>query len=70
MLQIRKSRFCGISVIFYQCYFMIETQVLMAVSNIFFLGIAPGRRLLYFSMEGLYLKVDMGYAPWEGRRRL
>ena len=31
MLQVRKSRFCGISVIFIQCCFMSETQVLMTV---------------------------------------
>ena len=35
MLQVRKSRFCGISAIFFQCYFMNETLVLMAVSNFF-----------------------------------
>ena len=41
MLEIRKSRFCGVSTIFYQCYFMIETQVLMLFFFFvfFFLGI-------------------------------
>ena len=33
MLQVRKSRFCGISAISFQCCFMSETQILMAVSN-------------------------------------
>ena len=41
MLQMIKSDSCGISAIFFQCCFMIETQVLMTVSNFFgfFLGI-------------------------------
>ena len=30
-----KSRFCGISAIFFQCCFMSETQILMAVSDFF-----------------------------------
>ena len=33
MLQLRKSRFCGISAIFLQCCFMSETKVLMKVSD-------------------------------------
>ena len=33
MLQERKSRSCGISAIFFQCCFMIETQILMTVSD-------------------------------------
>ena len=33
MLQVRKSRFCGISAISFQCCFMSETQILMTVSN-------------------------------------
>ena len=33
MLQVRKSRFCGISAICFQCCFMSETQVLMTVSS-------------------------------------
>ena len=33
MLQVRKSHSCGISAIFSQCCFMIETQVLMTVST-------------------------------------
>ena len=43
MLQARKSHSCGISAIFFQCCFMIETQVLMTVSDFwrFFLGIIP-----------------------------
>ena len=36
MLQVRKSHYCGISAIFFQCYFMIETQVLMTLSDFFF----------------------------------
>ena len=31
----RKSRFCGISTMFFQCCFMSETQVLMTVSDFF-----------------------------------
>ena len=40
MLQVRKSRSCGFSVFFFQCCFMIETQVLMTVSSFsgFFCG--------------------------------
>ena len=33
MSQVRKSCSCGISAIYFQCCFMIETQVLMIVSN-------------------------------------
>ena len=33
MFEVRKSRSCGISAIFFQCCFMIETQVLMTVSD-------------------------------------
>ena len=36
MLQVRKSHYFGISAIFFQCYFMIETQVLMTLSDFFF----------------------------------
>ena len=35
MLEVGKSRFCGIPTIFSQCCFMSETQVLMTVSNFF-----------------------------------
>ena len=35
MLQVRKSHSCGISAIFFQCCFMIETQVLITVSDFF-----------------------------------
>ena len=35
MLQVRKPYFCGISAIFFQYCFMNETQVLIAVSNLF-----------------------------------
>ena len=37
MLPVKKSRICGISVIFLQCCFMSVTQVLMAVSRNHFL---------------------------------
>ena len=33
MLQMRKLRFCRIFANFFQCYFMSETQVLVAVSD-------------------------------------
>ena len=33
MLQLIKSESCGISATFFQCCFMIETQVVMTVSN-------------------------------------
>ena len=36
MLQVKKLHSCGISAIFFQCCFMIETQILMTVSD--FLG--------------------------------
>ena len=54
MLRLRKSHFCGISVIFFQCCFMCETQILMTFSNFggfFFLESFPGRGF-YCSMEG------------------
>ena len=35
MFQVRKSRFCGISVTYFQCCLMSETQVLTSVSNLF-----------------------------------
>ena len=35
MLQVRKSHSYGISAIFFQCWFMIETQILMTVSDLF-----------------------------------
>ena len=40
MLQVRKSRVCGISVIFFQCRFMSETQLSMTVSDfgVFFIS--------------------------------
>ena len=33
MLQVKKLHYCGISAVFFQCCFMIETQVLMTVSD-------------------------------------
>ena len=39
MLQVRKSSSCRIFPILLQCCFTTETQVLMAISNFFFLGI-------------------------------
>ena len=33
MLQVRKSHFCAISAIFFQCYVMSQTQELMTVSD-------------------------------------
>ena len=54
MLQVRKSRFSGISAIFFQCCFMSRTEVLITVSNFFvffFQESFPGRGLC-FSMWG------------------
>ena len=51
MLQVRKSRFSGISAIFFQCCFMSRTEVLITVSNFFFQESFP-RRGLCFSMGG------------------
>ena len=33
MLQVRKSCFCGISAIYFQCCFMSEAQILMTISD-------------------------------------
>ena len=51
MFQVRKSRFCGISVIFSQCCFMSETQVLMTISDFwdFFLRIIFWKGYLFFN---------------------
>ena len=54
MLQVRKSHSCKISAIFFQCCFMIETQVLMAVSDFF--GFFSRNNLL----EGSFLPFSMG----------
>ena len=51
MPQVRKSCSCGIFAIFLQCYFMIETQALMTVSDFFlgfFLGIIFGKEASLF----------------------
>ena len=64
MLQVRKSRSCGISAIFSKCCFMIETQVLLTVSNFFFQESFPGRRL-HFSM-GSRAVFQLGSTPWVG----
>ena len=53
MLQLRKSYFCGICTLFFQCCFMHETQVLMTVSDSsFFLAIIPWGGIT-FQCEGL-----------------
>ena len=55
MPQERKSRFCGISTIFFQYCFMSETQVLMTISNFSELF------LQIISWKGFIFK-------WEGHR--
>ena len=45
MVQVRKFCFYGISAIFLQCYFMSETQVLMAGGN----NSYPGKGALFFN---------------------
>ena len=54
MLQVRKSHSCGISAIIFQCCFMIETQVLMTVSDFFkfFFQESFHGRELHFSIGG------------------
>ena len=52
MLQVRKSRFCVISVTFFQCSFMSETVT--SINDFsdfsgFFLGSFPGRELDFLS---------------------
>ena len=51
MLQVRKSHFCGISAIFFQCWFMNETQVLMTVSKFFWGGIISWKEALLLHEE-------------------
>ena len=46
MLQLRKSYFCGISVIFFQCCFMSETQVLMSFPIFRFSGFCSRNNFL------------------------
>ena len=53
MFQMRKLRFCRTFANFFQCYFMSETQVLVAVSDFLdfhFLG-NISRMVLHFSMR-------------------
>ena len=55
MLQVRKSRFSGISAIFFQCCFMSRTEVLITVSNFFgffFQESFPGRGLCFSMWRG------------------
>ena len=63
MPQVRKSCSCGISAIFFQCFFMVETQVLMTVSDFsgFFLGI------IYWKGDSLFnggVVFRMGWASF------
>ena len=48
----RKSYFYGVSAIFFQYCFMSETQVLMTVSDFFFLGIISWKGALLFNGMG------------------
>ena len=75
MLQVRKSCSYGISAIFSQCCFRIETQVSMTVTNFlaFFLGIISwkGASLfngggLFFSQRGGGLHFYVGGCPMGG----
>ena len=68
MLQVRKSRYCGISAILFQCCVIIETQVLIGVSDFwgfFFYESFPGRGLL-FSMEGFVFQLGASFLSWVG----
>ena len=74
MLQVKKSHSCGIYAIFFQCYFMIETQVLMTLSDFsdFFLGIISwkgaslfnGGRLFFSWGEFIFKWAGGGSAQW------
>ena len=75
MLQVIKSDSCAISAIFFQCCFMIETQVFMTVSIFqgFFLGIISWNGASLFNgrfvsqMGASFLSVGVGGStPWEG----
>ena len=67
MPQVRKSRFCGISDIFFQCCFMSEAQVLITVSN-FFCFFSKNHVLeggFTFQWMGFIFKW-VGDTPWGG----
>ena len=54
MLQVRKSRVCGISVIFFQCRFMSETQLSMIVSDFGVFFISSWKWALLSNRGGLH----------------
>ena len=63
MLQMRKLRFCRIFANFFQCYFMSETQVLVAVSDFLdfhFLG-NTSRMGTSFCNERVCFSVGVGF---------
>ena len=66
MLLVEKSRFCGISAIFFQYRFMSETQVLMTISDffVFFLGIISWKGALLFN-GGLHFNWGEEGCQWE-----
>ena len=71
MLQVRKSRFCGIAVIFFQCCFLSETQVLMTVSDFGFFSRNPFlKRGFIFQREVLHFQAEVaphGDISFDGR---
>ena len=66
----RRSRFCGIFVIFSQCCFMSETQVLMTISDFlgFFLGVIFWKSYLFFNGGASFLSEGhhMGRISFDG----
>ena len=70
MFQVRKSRFCGISVTYFQCCLMSETQVLTSVSNLFiylfiYLFIWRGGSSNHFLEGGGFIwKEDLFFNGW------
>ena len=66
MLQVIKSDSCGISAVFFQCCFMIETQVLMAVSD--FSGIFSRKHFLEvgftFQWQVYFLRWGASFLSW------
>ena len=71
MSTLTKICFCGIFAIFFQCCFMIETQVLMTVSNfsVFFQESFPGRGFDFSMRGGSVFQLGRHITPlWETLR--
>ena len=62
MLQVRKSNFCVIPAIFFQCCSRSEAQVLLAILDFsgFPLGIISWKRTSLFNGRGLFFKQEGG----------